>query len=789
MAFSINTNIASLQSQEYLRVSSDFQSKTINRVTSGLRILSSGDDAAGLAIANGLRSDRAVLMQGIRNANDGLSALQTIDGGLNNISHLLDRARTLAAQSATGTFTGSRSVLNSEFSSVMQEIDRQSQAIGLNTNGSFAKNLSVFIGGGRSSGGVSEIDNGSVGVDLRTSTVDTQSLGLKGVQAGNTGYDLSTGATAVDDIVGDSTNAASLSTANHTLFKFSGAGFGDANGIAVAVNVNNVASTDQLVATINNAISLAGEGGTSAAAAFKAAGITAKVVTDSDGKQQIAFTSSRSAFQVNGGDRLANALLGNYSSGATGTAVATTVDGAQTAASAFTGAQTHTYTVTGGGLREAYTFTFAAVAETQAAYGARLQAAVAADATLAAAGITVSNTDPTSATGLQFTSSSGEKMNVQISNDTANRLGFGAFQLGAGNAVEYSTFTTGTDAALANGNATRFSFSFNGGASVDVDVAWTTQNIVNDTTKAAAINAAINTVASLQGVELTASFAGDAVTFTSGNGTEFRLQVTANNAAADFGSGIATLSSYAAPTQSDAAFKSYISAGSSQLVDGSGAAAPLAFSAITYASDNQALTIQVNDALGASHSLDVTLTSSNAHSIDEALNAINTALQGSNDSTLKQITAVKVNEGGAEKITLVSNLSSFRLTVGKNASGTGIDQSNVLLEAGQVGTGANATIDTQAAAESAVSALAEAVSALGEAQAVVGRGQNQFGYAVSLASTQLTNLAASESRIRDADLASEAANLTKAQVLQQAGIAALSQANSSTQAVLSLLRG
>jgi flagellin len=85
--------------------------------------------------------------------------------------------------------------------------------------------------------------------------------------------------------------------------------------------------------------------------------------------------------------------------------------------------------------------------------------------------------------------------------------------------------------------------------------------------------------------------------------------------------------------------------------------------------------------------------------------------------------------------------------------------------------------------------LAAAVASLGQAQAVVGRGQNQFGYAINLASSQLTNLAAAESRIRDADLASEAANLTKAQTLLQAGIAALAQANSAPQAVLALLRG
>ena len=96
MSFSINTNIASLEAQNYLRADSQFQASTINKVTSGLRIVNSGDDAAGLAIANGLRADQAVLTQGIQNATDGLATLQTIDGGVNNISQLLDRASTLA---------------------------------------------------------------------------------------------------------------------------------------------------------------------------------------------------------------------------------------------------------------------------------------------------------------------------------------------------------------------------------------------------------------------------------------------------------------------------------------------------------------------------------------------------------------------------------------------------------------------------------------------------------------------------------------------------------------------
>src|SRR5579884_3903141 len=135
VSFSINTNVASLQAQNYLRVNSNFQQKTINEVTSGLRIVNSGDDAAGLAIANGMRSDEAVLTQGIQNANQGLGQLQIADGGMANISQLLDRARTLATESASGTLTGdnSRADLNNEFQSVLQEINRQAQSIGLNT--------------------------------------------------------------------------------------------------------------------------------------------------------------------------------------------------------------------------------------------------------------------------------------------------------------------------------------------------------------------------------------------------------------------------------------------------------------------------------------------------------------------------------------------------------------------------------------------------------------------------------------------------------------------------------
>jgi flagellin len=314
VAFAINTNVASLQAQNSLRITGDLQSKTINRVTSGLRIVASGDDAAGLAIANTYRSDGAVLAQGVRNANDGLSQLQTADGGINNISQLLDRARTLATQSASGAFTGDRSVLNSEFQSVITEIDRQAQAIGLNTGGQFAKALSVFIGGGQSSNGISATTNGSVSLDLSRSAVDSASLGLKGVQAaGVTGTDIGAGsaATSLSSILSNAANTGSVASPGFTNFVIKGPGF-DGNGVKLSVNTANLGGTSDLAAAVNAAISAAANGGTQQATALKNANVIASINTDSNGKQQLVFKSSTTAFQVQAGDRLANALLGNF---------------------------------------------------------------------------------------------------------------------------------------------------------------------------------------------------------------------------------------------------------------------------------------------------------------------------------------------------------------------------------------------------------------------------------------------------------------------------------------------
>jgi flagellin len=793
--FRVNTNVTSLQARESLRQTSDSQGRTINRVTSGLRIVASGDDAAGLAIANSLRSDQTTLSQGVRNANDGLSTLQTLDGGMNNIGRLLDRARTLATQSASGTFSGDRSVLNTEFSSVVGEIDRQAQAVGLSTGGTFARSLSVFIGGGRAANGITSTANGSVAVDLSNATVDARSLGLRGVQAqGVSSIDIGTGSasTSVSAILSDTTNRSSTAVSGFTDLYFKGPSFSDSSQVRVSVNTSGVTDIDTLVTAVNSAIDSAGNGTTAAATAFKNAGIRAAAVTDSSGRRSLSFTAANTAFQVAAGDRMSNALLGNVTSTSnpTGLTLANTVTGGSAtlgAATTFggTGAGTVTVRFQGANLTSAVNIDLAVTGGTTtvATALASLTSAVASNATLQAAGITVQTA--TAGSALVFANSRGERFEVLSSGDLSNSLGLGSFRK--------STGLTGTfDYSSVTGAGGLFTAA---AATLDVSIGGATAVTITGTASAATVGAQITMLNDQFAANATTAAAGLVATNNAGqiqiastNGTTFRIAERTGTDILGFkAGGVATAD--AAETQAgDTTVNSFTSAGSQQT-------SLLSFSAIRNGDDDQTITFSANDSSGTAQSLAVVLrndsTVRNAGTVDEAINAINTALQQSNNSTLRQIVAVKDKANGAdpEGIRFASTLSNFRVGIGTNKSTTGIGSQGTVVTASTVGTGSTASIDSQAGAAQAVTALSVAVASLGTAQATVGRGQNQFTFAVNLAQSQLTNLAASESRIRDADLAEEAANLTRGQILLQAGISALAQANSAPQQVLSLLRG
>jgi flagellin len=794
MSFSINTNVASLQAENYLTQTSNFQNKTINEVTSGLRIVNSGDDAAGLAIANGDRSTEAVLTQGLQNATNGQNQLQIADGGMSSIGSLLDTARSLATESASGTFTGDRGVLNTEFQSVLGEINRQAQAIGLNQGGSLATNLSVFVGGGQSSNGVSAATNGSVGVDLSQATVDAKSLGLEGVQAsGKTGTDIGDGSTtSVAAILANTTNQASINN-NTTNFSLTGPGFSNTSGgntIDLAVNLNGVTDANTLVTAVNAAIQAAGNGNSQQATAFKNANITAAINVDASGKSQLTFNSASTAFQVQGGDKVATALMGNFSGTMVGNVANVNATGA---AFGVTAAQTVGFNITGAGLtgtQGAISVTTTA-AESIANVVSGINTAIAANTALAATGITA--TINTAGTAIQFTGKAGQSFQVAASGDVGNTLGFGTYGASA------TSFTAG--AAVTTSKTQGLEISLNGGSTIEL------APITGGTTEVAQLsnlNKAFSANAALSAAGITAVDNGGNVEIQSTNGTSFRMNTVGGTGDA-FGFGVsAGATSLGSTASAYAANDSVDSAGAQQAQNATGNGV-YQFTGLTNHGDAQTITLSAVDAAGAQHTLNVNLNTTNASTLDQAVSTINTAIAAANDSTLAQIGAFKqegtagntqnvegmsfMSAGGAFKISLgaspASSVAGVSAGVADPASGA---SGGAVFTSVANGTGSTADISNIATATAAVSALATSVAKLGTAQAVVGNGENSLTYAINLASSQLTNLAASESSIRDANMATESANLTKSQIQLQAGIAALSQANSAPQQILTLLQ-
>jgi len=129
----VNTNIASLNAQRNLSVNQTSLQKSMMRLSSGLRINSAADDAAGLAISQGMNAQVTSMNQDVRNANDAVSLAQTADGSLSQIGNLLTQMRALATEAGTGTVAQSqREYLNSQFGRLASEITRIASATTFN---------------------------------------------------------------------------------------------------------------------------------------------------------------------------------------------------------------------------------------------------------------------------------------------------------------------------------------------------------------------------------------------------------------------------------------------------------------------------------------------------------------------------------------------------------------------------------------------------------------------------------------------------------------------------------
>ena len=173
MGLSVNTNIAALNSYRNLNNTDNSLSKSLEKLSSGYRINRAADDAAGLAISEGLRSQIGGLKVAVRNAQDGISVVQTAEGALTEVTSMLQRMNDLSVQYANGTQnTESKAAISQEFEALKTEIGR------IQDNSKF-NGVALFNGASGTSFQVGYASTDTISVDLSSST-DVSGLSASG---------------------------------------------------------------------------------------------------------------------------------------------------------------------------------------------------------------------------------------------------------------------------------------------------------------------------------------------------------------------------------------------------------------------------------------------------------------------------------------------------------------------------------------------------------------------------------------------------------------------------------
>jgi flagellin len=275
MALIINTNISALTAQRNLTRAQGGLERSIQRLSTGLRINGAVDDAAGLAISDRLSAQIRGLNQAVRNGNDGVSALQTADGSLNEVSNLLQRARELAVQSANDSNSSSdRASLNAEVSAILSELDRLAGTVQFNNrkllDGSF-KNAQFQLGANANetvSFSIGSVNTAELGAKTlqgkaisSTAFADitaTSAMSINGISVSLAGKDSLDGLiNAINNKSGETKSTAiknSQTVVTDTGFTAIAAGQTNTltiNGVSISLSTGNAGSESAFVATVN----------------------------------------------------------------------------------------------------------------------------------------------------------------------------------------------------------------------------------------------------------------------------------------------------------------------------------------------------------------------------------------------------------------------------------------------------------------------------------------------------------------------------------------------------------
>ena len=210
----INHNIAALNTHRQLSSNQALASRSLERLSSGLRVNRAGDDAAGLGISEGMRGQIRGLNQAVRNAQDGISLIQTAEGALNETHSILQRMRELAVQSANDTnITADRTAMQAEVTQLINEIDRVATTTQFNTQGL----LDGTFTGRVFHVGANATQNITFGIATMNATALTVNLVAIGTQTGADGA-ITTVTTAINRVSQERSSLGAMQNRlNHTI--------------------------------------------------------------------------------------------------------------------------------------------------------------------------------------------------------------------------------------------------------------------------------------------------------------------------------------------------------------------------------------------------------------------------------------------------------------------------------------------------------------------------------------------------------------------------------------------
>jgi flagellin len=773
MSLGVLNNLSAMYAENSLNNTTASLNTVLQQLSSGSRINSGADDAAGLSLVNGLQANSQALMQSQTNATEGVGLLTVADGALSQVTNLLNRAVSLATEASNGTLNASQdTAANQEYQSILSEISNIGSTTTYNQEQVFNSSTNIYTGDSSTTG--ASVDALNIRSLSSSNLGDTGGTMAYSSGTNNVFMDLSSASknAAVTDSLGASTATTSIQV-GYLSKGANGSAVSSTATISVGAGTSYANTAQGLINAINGSglgltasFGTATQAGTASVSGAGAANISGGAGTDTG----IIISGAGVGTGTNGAGEVGALTLSTSGSTLTGGTVS------------IVGSDGKTHTLTLGLANSTDTLANLASTINNAGYGVT--------ASVNSTGYLNGN-----ATNdvLTFTSADSA-VTVASANLTSSA---GTLALSGTPTVDGAAFTNNIGnltTSIANQAYTGGTLSIGSNALITLGTAGKTDTI---TDLAATINAGD------YGVTATANTAGTVLTFTSANAADAFSAPTAVTVGAGTAATTTNVAnqnqigtiqfSNAAATAADVA-----TAGNTIVIDGTTFTATAASTLTTLAAQITASNIGVSASVNAAAvgtaaiGTIMTLTSTNASShgstvtqnLVDATHAGTTQVQDAPSVASSAYYSVGITGSIADTTSGGGTLNVG--TVADNNGSGGVATISYSDTAGQ--SLSNSDLSNQTDAEAALTALNSAITDVAAQDGYIGAQINTLNAVSSVLSTQSENVTSAQNAVQATDYAAATSNLSKYEILSQTGISALAQANSMSQEVTKLLQ-